>query len=486
MTRYRRLAVLEEVGSVLHWDGAVMMPAAAAPARADQHAELANIKRDLIVDSRIGSLLEVAVDEELSPVARRDLELLAHQRTRMMAVPGDLLTALARQSSKTEMLWRDARAKGGFALVSTELARLLALVKEKAVALGDALDLDLYDALLDGFDPGLSAENVDELFLDLSTWLPDLIQNVIDRQAADPELPPLQGPFPAEKQHALGKTVMQALGFPFDKGRLDISTHPFTGGTHEDVRLTTRWDETDPLSGLLAVLHETGHGLYSAFTAPDRRHTPSGDEIGMVIHESQSLFVEMQLSRSQAGADWLSGLLSDAFGSQPAFAPVALGQRLRKVERGFIRVDADEVTYPAHVILRYRLERALLNDDLSVHDIPEAWNAGMEDLLGVTPPNDSLGCLQDIHWYDGAFGYFPTYSLGAMAAAQLAETARQQVPELDSKLAAGEGGVAIDWMKQNVHAKGSLTDTNGLLGEVTGKPLETGPFRRHLEGRYLR
>ncbi|MCR9256988.1 MAG: carboxypeptidase M32 [Alphaproteobacteria bacterium] len=485
MRRYRRIGILGEVSSMLHWDGAVMMPEASAAARAEQHAELAILKRELLVDSRMGALIEGAWDEDLDDAQQRDVALLERQRLRMMAIPSDLLTALTRQKSKTEIEWRAARAAKDYKAVAPALARLLALVKEQAAALSDSLGLDPYDALLDGFDPEMTAERVDALFLDLSTWLPELIQAAIDRQSTDPAPPPFDGSFAAATQHRLGEQAMAALGFPFDKGRLDLSTHPFTGGIPQDIRMTTRWDEADPVSGLLAVLHETGHALYEAGLPASRIHRPSGRSVGMTLHESQSLFIEMQMARSPAGAVWLSGLMTEHFGPQPAFEPEALGRRLRRVERGFIRVEADEVTYPAHVMLRYRLERGLLADDLSVHDLPEAWAAGMEDLLGVTPPDDALGCLQDIHWYDGAIGYFPTYTLGAMAAAQLAETARMEMADLDARVAAGEVEAAVAWMREKVHAEGSLHGTDDLLTRVTGRPLETGAFRRHLEGRYL-
>jgi carboxypeptidase Taq len=279
---------------------------------------------------------------------------------------------------------------------------------------------------------------------------------------------------------------MERLGFDFAHGRLDESLHPFCGGTPDDLRITTRYEEGDFTRALMGVLHETGHALYEHGLPAEWRRQPVGGARGMSLHESQSLLVEMQACRSREFLDFAAPLLRETFGgSGPAWSAENLHRLATRVERGFIRVDADEATYPAHVILRYRLERALVAGDLALADLPGAWGDGMVELLGVRPPDDRQGCLQDIHWYDGAWGYFPTYTLGAMSAAQLFEAAKRAVPDLLPAIAAGEFAPLVRWLRDNVHAKGSRYSTDEILTQATGRKLDAGAFERHLRLRYL-
>ncbi|MFA7431455.1 MAG: carboxypeptidase M32, partial [Rhodospirillaceae bacterium] len=272
----------------------------------------------------------------------------------------------------------------------------------------------------------------------------------------------------------------------FAHGRLDTSAHPFCGGTPDDVRITTRYDEADFAQAIMGVLHETGHGLYERGLPPDWRGQPVGKARGMSVHESQSLLMEMQACRSREFLTFAAPVMAQAFGGAgPEWDPDALYRRAIRVERGFIRVDADEVTYPAHVILRTKLERAMIAGDLEIADLPGAWNEGFRKLLGVAVPNDRLGCLQDIHWYDGAWGYFPTYTLGAMTAAQLFAAAKDAVPEIPDRIAAGDFAPLVAWLREAVHSKASSLPTDELLTQATGKPLDAGVFKAHLKRRYL-
>jgi carboxypeptidase Taq len=272
----------------------------------------------------------------------------------------------------------------------------------------------------------------------------------------------------------------------YDHARLDESLHPFCGGTPTDVRITTFYDEADAAKALLGVLHETGHALYERGLPAAYARQPVGEAAGMAAHESQSLIVEMQACRSDAFLRFLGGELRARFGCEATeVAPENLALLWRRVARGFIRVDADEITYPAHVILRFRLEKAMIEGALQVADLPSAWNDGLEKLLGIRPPNDAKGCLQDIHWHDGAFGYFPSYTLGAMAAAQLMKAARVAEPGLDDALAKGDMAPLLGWLRQNVHGQGSLLGFQDLLRAATGKPLDPQDFMDHLRARYL-
>jgi carboxypeptidase Taq len=280
--------------------------------------------------------------------------------------------------------------------------------------------------------------------------------------------------------------LMERIGFDFDHGRLDISLHPFCGGTPDDVRITTRYEEDDFDRALQGVLHETGHAMYERGLPEAWRRQPVGRARGMSLHESQSLLVEMQVCRSREFQVFAAPILRAVFGADgPAWAADNLYRLGTRVERSLIRVDADEVTYPAHVILRYRLERALLAGELALKDLPVAWNDGMRALLGIVPPDDRLGCLQDIHWFEGAFGYFPTYTLGAMTAAQLFAAAKRADPAILPGIEKGAFAPLMAWLRANVHAKASRFTTAEIITAATGRPLDPAVFERHLRARYL-
>ncbi len=484
--RFHKRSAIEGALATLQWDRAAMMPTGGAEARAEQVAVLETLAHGLVAAPELPELLEAAAAEPLAEGDRANLAEMRHAWVHAAAVPADLVAALAKAGAACEMAWRAARPAADFPAVLPRLEALLALVREEAAAKAEALGVSPYDALLDGYEPGGQSAEIDAIFADLAAFLPGFLDDVLARQAARPEPLPLPGPFPAATQRAMVRRVMTAMGFDFAHGRLDESAHPFCGGIADDVRLTTRYDEADAFSGVFGVIHETGHALYERGLPEAWRGQPAGQARGMSLHESQSLSMEMQAGRGRAFLSWLAPVLAEAFGGTgPAWSVenfVALAQR---VERGFIRVEADEVTYPAHVILRYRLERAMVAGDLPLADLPEAWNAGMRDLLGVVPPDDRLGCLQDIHWYDGAWGYFPTYTLGAMTAAQLFAAARAAVPDLEAALARGDFSPLLGWMRANVHARASLLPTAEILRRATGKPLDAQAFKAHLTARYL-
>jgi carboxypeptidase Taq len=279
---------------------------------------------------------------------------------------------------------------------------------------------------------------------------------------------------------------MAAVGFDFEHGRLDVSAHPFCGGVPDDVRITTRYNEDDFTIALMGVLHETGHAMYERGLPKDWRLQPVGEARGMAMHESQSLMVEMQACRSREFVTYLTPLARETFGgSGPAWEAENLLRHYNEVKPDFIRVDADEVTYPAHVILRYRLEKALIAGEMELEALPSEWNRGLQDLLGITPPEDRLGCLQDIHWYDGAWGYFPTYTLGAMTAAQLFAAAKAAHPEIPAQLGQGNFAPLMAWLAENVHAQASSAGFEEILEKATGKPLDPAVFKAHLKARYL-
>jgi carboxypeptidase Taq len=485
--RFARIATIGEASSVLSWDAATMMPAGGGAARGDQLAVLAGMSHSLLVAPVVGEDLTAAeAAPEHDPWRAANLCLMRHAYIRATAMPPDLVEAQARANSACEKVWREARRQSDFAQVRPHLEEVVRLTREAAAALAPALGLDPYDALMDGYQHGMRTADVAKVFAEYETFLRRALPQAEERQARNP--PPLRpaDPFPIAVQEALCRRLSERMGLEFTHARLDRSAHPFSGGTPVDVRITTRYDETDFTQAVLAVVHETGHALYERGLPAAWARQPVGEAAGMAAHESQSLIVEMQACRSDPFLSWLGPELLSAFGGDPApYRPDNLARLWRRVERGFIRVDADEMTYPAHVILRFRLEQALVAGSLAVADLPAAWNDGFHALLGMVPPDDARGCLQDIHWYDGAIGYFPSYTLGAMAAAQLMAAARREVADLDAALTRGDLSPLLAWLRAKVHGQGSLFEFNDLLSEATGKPLDPADFEAHLTARYL-
>ncbi|MDX9859481.1 MAG: carboxypeptidase M32 [Rhodospirillales bacterium] len=484
--RFRRLFALRDAEAFLTWDLAAMMPPGGADSRAEQLAQLRAIQHNLLTAPDMGELIEAAEGGDLNPGETANLREMRAQWRRAAALPEDLVTELSRAFSVCETTWRAARPASDFAAILPHLERALARVREKAAILAEALDVPPYDALLDGYEPGGRAADIDAVFDDLVAFLPGFLEEVVVRQAGEPTVDRPPGPFAIETQRRVGLEFMKQVGFDFGRGRLDISLHPFCGGSHEDVRITTRYNEDDFTSSLMGVLHETGHALYEQGLPRKWRDQPAGDARGMSVHESQSLLIEMQVCRSAAFLRHAAPILAASFGGEgPAWDADNLVRLFTRVKPGFIRVDADEVTYPAHVILRYRLERAMVETALEARDLPSAWNEGMHSLLGIVPPDDRRGCLQDVHWYDGAWGYFPTYTLGAMTAAQIFAAAKRADAAIEPGIARGDFAPLLAWLRANIHGKGSLLTTRDLLTEATGGPLDAAPFKEHLRTRYL-
>lgn len=485
--RFQRRGRIDDALGILYWDRATLMPAGAAEGRADQIAELSLMSREILIAPETAELLDRAESDrgELEPWQARNLELMRRDYLLATAVPTDLVEALQRAGAASELCWRETRPANDFGRQQPHLEKVFGLVRQAAQARSEAMGLAPYDAQLELFEPGLRDATVGPAFEDLAGWLPGMIDDILSRQAAGPAPTSPEGPFPVADQKALGQRLMASLGFRFECGRLDESVHPFTGGVQDDVRLTTRYSPGDFAEALMGIIHETGHALYEQGLPEDWRGQPVGRSGGMALHESQSLIYEMQLSRGPAFLRHLAPLLTETFGAQPAFDPDNLYGLVTRVERGLIRVDADEATYPMHIVLRYRLEKALLAGDLAVADLPGAWNDGMAELVGVRPPDDRDGCLQDIHWMDGAVGYFPTYTLGALAAAQLMAAVRRELPALDDAVAAGDFGAFTGWLREKVHHRGLSADTQQILTASTGAPLSADAFRAHLQERYL-
>ena len=486
--RFARLGRLHDAQGILHWDRSVMMPTGGAQGRAEQLATLEVICHELITDPEVGDLLDAAEGETLGDWERANVREMRREWVHAAAVDATLIEALSHASSACEMVWREARPKADYAMVLPHLEEVLRLTIEAGKAKAARFGTSVYDALLDQFEPAGRSADIDPVFDEYAAFLPGFLDDVLARQAREPAVVRPRGPFPVERQRELGLRMMQILGFDFHHGRLDVSLHPFSGGASGDRRITTRYNEADFTSSLMATIHETGHSLYEQHLPAAWRHQPVGHSRGMTVHESQSLLLEMQASRSSEFLAFAAPVMRAAFGADAAdvaWQPENLFRLYTRVSRSFIRTEADEVTYPAHVILRYRLERALVAGDLALRDLPGAWNDALKALLGIVAPDDRLGCLQDIHWYSGAIGYFPTYTLGAMAAAQLFDAAGKDLPGLPATISRGEFKPLVDWVAENVHAKASYLSTQDLLTAATGRPLDPAVFKAHLQARYL-
>lgn len=485
---FHDVAVLGDTIRLLHWDQAAMMPAGGGGARAEQLARLSAMRHDRLVAPGLRDLLTEAEasPDGLDEWQRANLREMRRQADRASAVPGDLVAAHSKASTLCEGLWREARRADDFPMVMPRLQEVLDLTRQVGDARAAVLGGSQYEALLAQFEPDGRTAAIDALFDDLAAFLPGFLDDALARQESDGPIRRPEGPFDIARQEALCRDMARTVGLDFESARMDESAHPFSSGVPEDSRITVRYSEDDFGEALMASLHETGHVMYERGRPKGWRYQPVGDARGMVLHESQSLLVEMQVCRSRTFYEWAAHRLRDAFdGAGDAWEADNLHRAATEVRRGLIRVDADEVTYPAHVLLRYRLERAMLSGDLALADLPSAWNDGLHDLLGIRPPDDSNGCLQDIHWYAGAWGYFPTYTLGALAAAQIFEAATAADAAILPAIGRGDFVPLMAWLRGAVHGQGSRLSTEALLVDVTGRPLGTTAFKDHLRRRYL-
>lgn len=480
--RFRRLSGLNGAAAILGWDQAVMMPRGANDVRGQQLSVLASVQHEIMTSNELADLIGAAEDEVLDGHQRASLREIRREHRHARALPAELVEALSIATNACEMEWRSAREQNDFKRLKPKLDEVVRLTRESAKLKAAALGLTPYDALLDQFQPGLRTELIGALFNSLADELPGLIDDALARQSA--ALAP-KGPFPVDQQQRLARRLMERIGFDFERGRLDESIHPFCGGVPGDIRLTTRYNEQEIVSALMGVLHETGHALYESGLPVTLGHLPVGQNRGMAVHESQSLIMEMQACRSSHFLGFLAGELDQAFGPDPAFTQSNLARVYTKVERGFIRVDADELTYPLHVALRFELEQALISDDLTVADLPGAWNDAMVRHLGIVPADDRVGVLQDIHWPVGSIGYFPNYTLGALLAAQLFAALRRAIPDVHDAIAAGDFSSMVNWLRTNVHQRASKLEFDELVVQSTGKPLNCEDFLDHVRSRYL-
>ncbi len=483
--RQIKLHRLAHLGAIVGWDRNTMMPPKGNEARSAAEAELEALIHRLRTDPDQVQWLGAAESEPLDEVERANLREIRRQWRNANALPERLVEARTLAGARCEHAWRRQRPENDWKGFLENLREVVRLAREEAQFLSDATGLSRYDALLDRYEPGMRTAELDRIFGDLRQWLPGLIARVREKQRDEKVVEPA-GPFPIAKQRELSLAIMERLGFDFEAGRLDESAHPFSGGVPEDVRLTTRYREDDFTQSLMGTIHETGHARYEQNLPREWLGQPLGRARSFGIHESQSLSFEMQLGRSRAFMEVLAPMLAGAFGGQPAFEPENLHRLFTRVNPGFIRVAADEMTYPIHVILRYEIERPLVEGGIEPEDIPAAWDEKMGAMLGLdTRGNYRDGCMQDVHWTEGLIGYFPCYTLGAMYAAQWLASIRRVAPDLERRIASGDASAVFGWLKANVWSRASLWETDELVRRASGEALNPAHFRRHLESRYL-
>ena len=489
-SHFRKIGNLQHLGAITSWDEAAMMPEGGGASRAAAMTELSVLIHAMVVEPKIGDWLDAAAAESLDDWQAANLREIRRVYRGATCMPADLVAAQKNATSASEQAWRKYRAANDWTGMLPHLKEVVNLSRQEAAVRAEATGLGVYDALLDTYEPDVTSAQVSAIFTELKGFLPGMVDEILEKQKSAPPIP-ISGDFMIANQKALGEQVMATLGFDFEHGRLDISHHPFCGGVPDDVRITTRYDEKNFISALMGIVHETGHAMYEQGLPKKWRGQPVGDALSSGTHESQSLLMEMQACRTPEFFRYLAPRAQKAFlgqeSNEAAWNADNLFKLYTEVKRSFIRVDADEVTYPLHVILRFEIEQALIEGQLEVEDIPDAWNEKMSSYLGLDTRGDfTNGCLQDVHWPAGLFGYFPTYTLGAMTAAQLFASASEAIPELFSQISRGEFAPLLHWLRENVHSKGKFENYNELMTQATGRQLEVEPFRRHLQARYLK
>ena len=477
---------LDRAAELLEWDQQTYMPRRGVAARAEQTATLRQLAHEHFTSPEVGRLLDELSQNGLSRdydsdeaslvrVNHRDFE-------RKRRVPGELVAEMARAEGQAEAAWEQAKAQSDFAILRPHLQRIVDLKRRWAECFQPD---DLYDPLLQEYEPGMTTAEVRSIFADIKAGLVPLVQAIAQRADAVDDAC-LQRDYPEQAQWDFGLEVLRLVGFDLEAGRLDRSAHPFTSSAAiGDVRLTTRVQVNSVSNCLYSCLHEAGHGLYEQGITPSLERTWLDGGASLGAHESQSRLWENRVGRSRAFWQFLYPRMRAVFPQQLSDQDAeSMYRAVNKVQPSLIRTEADEVTYDLHIMLRFELEQAMLAGSLDLADLPEIWNAHMREYLGVTPPNDAQGVLQDIHWADGLFGYFATYSLGNVMSAQIYEQAARELPDLDAQYASGEFRPLLDWLREKIYRHGRKFTAPELAQRVTGRPVSTEPYLRYLREKF--
>ncbi|KRS18196.1 carboxypeptidase M32 [Roseovarius indicus] len=477
MAHERETQALAQVAGRLSWDQETVMPRGAAEQRSEESGAMEAVLHARRTDPRVGEWLAAAeAPDEVGAAQLRQIRR-AHDRARK--VPAELATALARLTSRSQGVWAEARANDDFAAFAPTLEEVVRLKREEAAALAE--NVTLYDALLDDFEPGATAAMLEALFEDMRPGLVQLRKRALEGVAAEG----VSGEFPAEVQLSLARELAGRFGYDRTRGRLDLAVHPFSSGSGDDVRITTRTAADDPFNCIYSTIHETGHACYEQGIDPAYRLTPLGQGVSMGVHESQSRIYENQLGRSPAFCRWLYGEMRARFGDIGVSDEEAFYRAVNRVHRGYIRTEADEVQYNLHIMLRFDLEKALVAGDLAVRDLEAAWNERFLKDFGYPVDKASNGVLQDVHWSVGLFGYFPTYSLGNVYAGCLNKALRAAVPDVDAHLERGDPGPAVEWLHENVQRHGGRYEPREVITLACGgEEPSAGPLMGYLADKF--
>ncbi|PZQ95595.1 MAG: carboxypeptidase M32 [Cereibacter sphaeroides] len=477
MAFQRQTEALAQVAGRLGWDQETVMPRGAAEQRSEEMAAMEGILHARRTDPRIAEWLDSAAPAD--EVGQAQLRHIRRSHARMVKVPSQLAQEIARVTSMAQGIWAEARANDDVAAFLPVLGQVIALRREEAACLSQGGDL--YDALLDDYEPGATAAQIGEMFGRMRPRLVALRSAVLGaaRQPAA-----LQGHFGQDGQMRLARDLATTFGYDWSRGRLDLAVHPFSSGSGSDARITTRVAENDPFNCIYSTIHETGHACYELGIDPDFLLTPLGAGVSMGVHESQSRIYENQLGRSRAFAGWLFGQMRERFGPFGVESAEAFYGAVNRVQSGFIRTEADEVHYNLHIMMRFDLERALIAGDLAVTDLETAWNDRFLSDFGVAVDWPAHGMLQDVHWSVGLFGYFPTYTLGNVYAGCLHKALREAVPDLDEALARGETAGATGWLRENLQRHGGLYEPREVIKRACGFEPSEGPLLDYLEAKF--
>jgi len=485
LERIKDVSRLGNIGQLLDWDQETYMPKGGVTARAEQAALIAGLAHEKLVADETRTLLENAAARDDDYVAQTNIREARRMYNRAAKLPADLVKEIARTSSLSKDAWAKARAESNFPLFAPLLSRMIDLKKQVAEHIG--YTTEPYDALMDEFEPGAKCLEIEALFTPLRKATVDLLRRV-SASSHKPDASILTRHYPKVQQESISRRMAESLNFDFNAGRADVSVHPFcsTIGGGGDVRITTRFMEDFLPAAMFGTMHEVGHALYEQGLLAEHSATPMADAVSMGIHESQSRMWENMVGRSRA-------FWTYHYSHVKAMFPASLGDvsldafygAINTVMPSLIRVEADELTYNLHIILRFELERALFTGKLGVGELPAAWNDKMKSMLGISPPNDALGCLQDIHWSMGAFGYFPTYTLGNLYAAQFYEKAVSEIPELPELIAKNNHRPLLNWLRDRIHRHGKRYSASHLVQIVTGRALSIDPFVRYVTEKFL-
>ncbi|MFB6252583.1 MAG: carboxypeptidase M32 [Halobellus sp.] len=474
-----RLTNVGNVEELLSWDQQVMMPSGGQPARSKQQSTLSSLEHELLTDDALAAYLDDVEDDDLDPEQEAVVREIRRKQQRAVRVSNDLVEEISETTSDALAVWEDAKADSDFDAFAPTLERLVDLKREYARQIDP--DRDPYEVLFEEYEPYLGIDTTERILERLRDELVPLIEDV---EASDVDLAqPFDATYDEAAQAELNRAVLDSLGYDWDRGRLDTSSHPFTLGTQFDCRITTRFDESDPLDALSSTIHEFGHATYNLGLPQEDYGTPLGQDRDLAVHESQSRLWENHVGRSRAFWDLIWPHIQEHLGLDgDARAGFEAANQIYPDNR--IRVEADELTYHMHIILRFEIERDLIRGDLEVEDVPRVWNDKMESYLGVRPENDAEGCLQDIHWSHGYFGYFPTYSLGSVLAAQLYAHAESGIDGLEGQIREGDFDPLHDWLTEQVYQHGQRYTTPELIREATGEAYTAEYFVDYVETKF--